>query len=43
VAQAGPPLITLGAPIKALGSHTVTVKVHPEVEATLTLEVVAAK
>ena len=30
-------------PIKALGSHTVTVKVHPEVEATLTLDVVAAK
>lgn len=36
-------LITLAAPIKALGNHTVTVKVHPEVEATLTLEVVAAK
>jgi len=36
-------LVTLGAPIKALGNHTVTVKVHPEVEATLTLEVVAAK
>jgi large subunit ribosomal protein L9 len=30
-------------PIKALGSHTVTVKVHPEVEATLTVDVVAAK
>jgi large subunit ribosomal protein L9 len=29
-------------PIKALGSHTVTVKVHPEVEATLTVDVVAA-
>ena len=47
VSKAGGPkldrrLITLGAPIKALGSHTVTVKVHPEVEATLTLEVVAA-
>ncbi len=31
------------APIKALGSHTVTVKVHPEVEATITVDVVAAK
>ena len=36
-------LVTLSAPIKALGNHTVKVKVHPEVEATLTLEVVAAK
>ncbi len=36
-------LIRLAAPIKALGNHTVTVKVHPEVEATLNLEVVAAK
>ena len=36
-------LITLAAPIKSLGNHTVTVKVHPEVEATLTLEVVASK
>ncbi len=36
-------LITLAAPIKALGNHTVKVKVHPEVEAVLTLEVVAAK
>ena len=35
-------LITLKSPIKSLGSHTVTVKVHPEVEATVTLEVVAA-
>ena len=35
-------LVTLAAPIKALGNHTVTVKVHPEVEATLTLEVVAS-
>jgi large subunit ribosomal protein L9 len=48
VNQAGGPkldrrLVTLAAPIKALGNHTVTVKVHPEVEATLTLEVVAAK
>ena len=36
-------LVTLAAPIKALGNHTVTVKVHPEGEATLTLEVGAAK
>lgn len=48
VNQAGGPkldrrLVTLGAPIKALGNHTVTVKVHPEVEATLNVEVVAAK
>ncbi|MEO6205422.1 MAG: 50S ribosomal protein L9 [Mycobacteriales bacterium] len=35
-------LITLSAPIKSLGQHTVTVKVHAEVEATLTLEVVKA-
>ena len=47
VQQAGGPkldrrLITLKNPIKSLGSHTVTVKVHPEVEATVTLEVVAA-
>ena len=47
VQQAGGPkldrrLITLPSPIKSLGSHTVTVKVHPEVEATVTLEVVAA-
>ncbi len=34
-------LITLGSPIKSLGAHTVTVKVHPEVAATLTLEVVS--
>ena len=48
VQQAGGPkldrrLVTLPSPIKSLGSHTVTVKVHPEVEATLRLEVVAAK
>ena len=47
VQQAGGPkldrrLITLKNPIKSLGSHTVTVKVHPEVEATVVLEVVAA-
>ena len=33
-------LISLTSPIKSLGSHEVTVKVHPEVEATLTVEVV---
>jgi large subunit ribosomal protein L9 len=48
VAQAGGPkldrrMVTLSAPIKALGNHTATVKVHPEVEATLTVQVVAAK
>ena len=47
VQQAGGPkldrrLITPKTPIKSLGSHTVSVKVHPEVEATVTLEVVAA-
>ena len=36
-------LVQVKAPIKALGQHTVSVKVHPEVEATLTVEVVAAK
>ena len=36
-------LLTVGSPIKALGTHTVAVKVHPEVEATVTVEVVAAK
>ena len=36
-------LITLKNPIKSLGSHTVTVKVHPEVDATVSLEVVAQK
>ena len=47
VSSAGGPtldrrLITLPSPIKSLGSHRVHVKVHPEVEATLTLEVVPA-
>ncbi len=47
VSRAGGPkldrrLITLNAPIKSLGAHTVSVKVHPEVEATVCLEVVAA-
>ena len=48
VAAAGGPqldrrLVSVPAPIKALGSHTVTVKVHPELEASLKVEVVASK
>lgn len=35
--------IVLDQPIKAVGTHTVTVKVHPEVDATVSLEVVAQK
>jgi large subunit ribosomal protein L9 len=35
--------IVIAAPIKALGTHAVTVKVHPEVDATVSLEVVAQK
>jgi large subunit ribosomal protein L9 len=35
--------IVMSAPIKALGTHAVTVKVHPEVDATVSLEVVAQK
>ena len=35
--------VVLNAPIKALGTHSVTVKVHPEVDATVSLEVVAQK
>ena len=31
--------IVIGAPIKALGPHTVTVRLHPEVEATIKLNV----
>ena len=47
VAKAGGPkldrrLVTLAAPIKATGNHTATVKVHPEVEAQVTVQVVAA-
>ena len=47
VSKAGGPkldrrLITIPAPIKSLGAHTVIVKVHPEVEATISLSVVAA-
>jgi large subunit ribosomal protein L9 len=33
--------VVLNAPIKALGTHSVTVKVHPEVDATVSIEVVA--
>ena len=46
ISAGGPKLdrrvVLLPAPIKSLGRHTVTVKVHPEVEATVTLDVVAA-
>ena len=47
VAAAGGPAldkraVTLTAPIKTLGSHSATVRIHPEVVATLTLEVVPA-
>ena len=47
VSKAGGPkldrrLVQLASPIKSLGQHTVTVKVHPEVEATVTLDVVKA-
>jgi large subunit ribosomal protein L9 len=47
VAQAGGPkldrrMVTLAAPIKALGNHSATVKVHPEVEASVTVQVIPA-
>jgi large subunit ribosomal protein L9 len=47
VARAGGPkldrrALALRAPIKALGQHTVTVKVHPEVEAEVVVDVVPA-
>ena len=35
--------VVIGSPIKAVGTHPVTVKVHPEVDATVSLEVVAQK
>lgn len=42
----GPPLdkrrLELGAPIKTLGSHTVSVRLHPEVTATINVEVTAS-
>ena len=48
VSKAGGPkldrrLVVLPHPIKSLGQHAVTVKVHPEVEATLTVDVVKDK
>jgi large subunit ribosomal protein L9 len=47
VSRAGGPQIDkrrieLGAPIKTVGAHRVTVKLHSEVSATLALDVVAA-
>ena len=45
VAAGGPKLdkrLLQVEPIKSLGQHTVTVRVHPEVQATLTVDVVAA-
>ncbi len=45
-AAGGPALdkrrLELGAPIKTLGSHTVSVRLHPEVAAIIAVEVVAA-
>jgi large subunit ribosomal protein L9 len=35
--------VVMSQPIKSLGTHAVTVKVHPEVDATVSLEVVAQK
>lgn len=35
--------VELTAPIKSVGAHTVLVRVHPQVSATVTLDVVAAK
>ncbi len=44
-ASGGPALdkrkVTLTAPIKSVGTHTATVVLHPDVSATVTLEVVA--
>lgn len=34
--------IEIGTPIKTVGAHAITIRVHPEVTATLTLEVVAS-
>ncbi|HET8604302.1 MAG TPA: 50S ribosomal protein L9 [Marmoricola sp.] len=41
-AQVDKRTIMLGNPIKSLGAHTVTVKVHDDVEATVNLNVVPA-
>lgn len=35
--------VILSAPIKSLGTHPVSVRIHPEIDATISLEVVAAK
>jgi len=35
--------VILSTPIKSLGTHSVSVRVHPEVDATISLEVVLAK
>ncbi len=47
VAASGGPMldkrkVTLTAPIKSVGTHTATVALHPEVSATVTLDVVAS-
>jgi len=46
IAEGGPSVdkrtIVVGNPIKSLGAHTVTVRVHDEVEATVNLNVVPA-
>ncbi len=34
--------VTIAAPIKSVGTHTATVALHPEVSATITLDVVGA-
>jgi large subunit ribosomal protein L9 len=36
-------MVTLPSPIKSLGNHTATVKVHPEVEASVAVQVVPAR
>jgi large subunit ribosomal protein L9 len=45
VASGGPALdkrkLTIGTPIKTVGAHAVGVRLHPEVEATVTVDVVA--
>jgi large subunit ribosomal protein L9 len=41
--QADKRRVQVGSPIKTLGTYTVTVVVHPQVTATVTLDVVAAK
>lgn len=45
VADGGPEVdrraIEIATPIKAVGEHTATVRLHPEVQATLSLDVVA--